>query len=79
MADPESLDISTLADDLAGIYVAVKEGLLSIPEHAERVPGFVIWNWTFGLETDAGRHAVYLYQPDHGKSTPARNWLLRWR
>jgi hypothetical protein len=48
----------TLASDLAGLYVAVKEGLLSIPEHGRRAPAFVIWNWTFGFETDAGRPAV---------------------
>jgi hypothetical protein len=49
--DPERQDTTTLADDLAAVYVAVKEGLLSIPERAGRVPAFVIWNWMFALET----------------------------
>jgi hypothetical protein len=53
--DPESHELATLAGDLAGLYMAVKEGLLRIPEHAARELGFVIWNWTFGFETDAGK------------------------
>ena len=36
-------DAATLTSDRAGLYVAVKEGLLSVPEPAERMPGFVIW------------------------------------
>jgi hypothetical protein len=55
--DPETQDPATLAGDIAGLYMAVKEGLLSIPERAGRAPGFVIWNWTFGFETDQ-RHVV---------------------
>ena len=47
-----------LAEDLAGLYIGVKEGLLTIPEHAERIPAQVIWRWTFEFETDAGRSAV---------------------
>jgi hypothetical protein len=54
----ERLGAITLADDLVGLYVVVKEGLLSIPEHGGRVPGFVIWGWTFGFESDAGRRAI---------------------
>jgi hypothetical protein len=35
--DSESQDSATLADDLAGLYLGAKEGLLSIPEHAGRI------------------------------------------
>ena len=57
VADPESRGLA-LADDLAGLYVAVKEGLLKIPEHSGRVPAHVIWGWTLGFENDSGRHAI---------------------
>src|SRR5882724_3576643 len=45
--DPESHAPAILANDLAVLCVAMKEGLLSIPEQAGRVPAFVIWIWTF--------------------------------
>jgi hypothetical protein len=44
VADPEGHDLASLACDLAELYVAVKEGLLSIPEHAGRVLAHMIWN-----------------------------------
>ena len=48
----------TLAGDLAGVYLNVKEGLLDIPEHSGQTPSHVIWGWTFGFENDCGRHAT---------------------
>ena len=58
VADPEIQDPVTLANDLAGLYLDMKEALLSIPEHVERVPGFMIWNWTFAVENEAGGRAI---------------------
>ena len=47
-----------LADSLVGLYIGVKEGLLTVPEHSDRIPAHMIWRWTFGFETDIGRCAV---------------------
>src|SRR5216683_2735517 len=56
--DPERQDTTSLADDLAALYVSVKEGLFSVPEHSGRIPAFVIWAWSFAIENDAGRQSV---------------------
>ena len=46
------------ADDLAGIYFDINEGLFRVPQHAERIPAHVIWAWALAFEGDCGKHVV---------------------
>jgi hypothetical protein len=47
-----------LADDLAGVYFDINEGLFRIPQRAGHVPAHVIWGWTLTCEGDCGKHLV---------------------
>jgi hypothetical protein len=61
---------ATLSDSLVGLYIGVKEGLLTIPEHSDRIPAHVIWRWRFGFETELGKHAVTAIAMLHSVLSP---------
>lgn len=58
LANREVID-GSLADDLAGIYMELKDGLDLYRRDVDEAVRQAIWDWGFGRKIHWGRHAVH--------------------